>query len=63
MDEKVCCAEQLVDEVNPAMYRESSFQDFLEFLPSNINNYKRFVDASRSTELRRKTGSATPEHS
>jgi isopenicillin N synthase-like dioxygenase len=44
-DEKVCCAEELVDEVNPAMYRESSFQDFLDFLPSNINNYKRFVES------------------
>ncbi|CAO2036941.1 unnamed protein product [Urochloa humidicola] len=45
MDEKVHCAEELVDEENPEMYRESSFQDFLDFLPSNINNYKRFVES------------------
>lgn len=44
-DEKVCCAEELVDKENPEMYRESSFQDFLDFLPSNINNYKRFVES------------------
>ncbi|CAL5029431.1 unnamed protein product [Urochloa decumbens] len=45
VDEKVGCAEELVDEKNPEMYRESSFQDFLDFLPSNINNYKRFVES------------------
>jgi hypothetical protein len=45
MDEKVRCAEELVDEEHPEMYRESSFQDFLDFLPSNINNYKRFVES------------------
>ena len=45
IDEKVRCAEELVDEKHPEMYRESSFQDFLDFLPSNINNYKRFVES------------------
>ena len=45
IDEKVRCAEELVDEEHPEMYRESSFQDFLDFLPSNINNYKRFVES------------------
>ncbi|KAL6651848.1 hypothetical protein ACP70R_010773 [Stipagrostis hirtigluma subsp. patula] len=44
MDEKVHCAEELVDEHHPEMYRGSSFQDFLNFLPSNNNNYKRFIE-------------------
>ncbi|OEL24313.1 Protein DMR6-LIKE OXYGENASE 2 [Dichanthelium oligosanthes] len=48
MDEKVRCAEELVDEEHPEMYRESSFQDFLDFLPSNINNYKRFVESLKT---------------
>ncbi|KAJ1273369.1 hypothetical protein BS78_06G274600 [Paspalum vaginatum] len=42
-NEKVSCANELVDEENPGIYRESSFQDFLDFQSSNINNYKRFV--------------------
>ena len=46
MDEKVHCAKELVDEKHPEMYKESSFQDFLDFLPSNHeNNYKRFVES------------------
>ncbi|KAL6651849.1 hypothetical protein ACP70R_010774 [Stipagrostis hirtigluma subsp. patula] len=45
MHEKVDCAEELVDEQHPKMYRESSFQDFLDFLPSNVNKYKRFVES------------------
>jgi isopenicillin N synthase-like dioxygenase len=44
-DKKVRCAEELVDQENPEMYRESSFQDFLDFLPSNINNYRRFIES------------------
>ncbi|KAK1307228.1 Codeine O-demethylase [Acorus calamus] len=34
LDEKVECAEELVDEGNPRAYRESSFRDFLEYLKS-----------------------------
>jgi len=45
MNEKVHCAKELVDEEHPEMYKESSFQDFLDFLPSNMNNYKRFVES------------------
>lgn len=45
MDEKVHCAEELVDKHHPRMYRGSSFQDFLDFLPLNINKYKRFIDS------------------
>lgn len=44
MDEKVNCAEELVDEHHPKLYRGSSFHDFLNFLPSNIE-YKRFVES------------------
>ncbi|KAM0873567.1 hypothetical protein ACQ4PT_037988 [Festuca glaucescens] len=44
MDEKVDCAEELVDELHPRMYRESSFHDFLDFLPTNVNTYRRFVE-------------------
>lgn len=44
MDEKVNCAEELVDEQHPKLYRGSSFYDFLDFLPSNIE-YKRFVES------------------
>ncbi|KAL6844149.1 hypothetical protein ACP4OV_025822 [Aristida adscensionis] len=47
MDEKVHCAEELVDEHHPRLYRGSSFCDFLDFLPSNINKYKRFVESLR----------------
>ncbi|KAL6844150.1 hypothetical protein ACP4OV_025823 [Aristida adscensionis] len=47
MDEKVHCAKELVNEQHPRMYRGSSFRDFLDFLPSNINNYKRFVESLR----------------
>ncbi|TVU16475.1 hypothetical protein EJB05_40043, partial [Eragrostis curvula] len=45
MDEKVHCADELVDELHPRMYRGNSFQDFLDFLPLNINNYKRFIES------------------
>ena len=44
MDEKVGCAEELVDEGHPRMYRESSFHDFLDFLPTNVKAYRRFVE-------------------
>ncbi|KAF7019373.1 hypothetical protein CFC21_032550 [Triticum aestivum] len=44
MDEKVGCAEELVDERHPRMYRESSFHDFLDFLPTNVKAYRRFVE-------------------
>ncbi|KAL5216763.1 hypothetical protein ABZP36_008164 [Zizania latifolia] len=47
IDEVVHCAEELVDENHPAMYRASSFQDFLNFLPANMNKYKRFVESLR----------------
>jgi isopenicillin N synthase-like dioxygenase len=45
MNEKVDCAEELVDRLHPRLYRGSSFQDFLDFLPLNINNYRRFIDS------------------
>lgn len=45
MDEKVHCAEELISEQHPEMYRGSSFQDFLDFLLSNTNSYKRFVES------------------
>jgi isopenicillin N synthase-like dioxygenase len=47
MDEKVRCAEELISEQHPEMYRGSSFQDFLDFLlsKSNTNSYKRFVES------------------
>ncbi|CAM0902310.1 unnamed protein product [Alopecurus aequalis] len=45
MDEKVGCAQELVDERRPKMYRESSFHDFLDFLPTNVKSYRRFVEA------------------
>ncbi|PUZ49400.1 hypothetical protein GQ55_7G323000 [Panicum hallii var. hallii] len=45
MDEKVHCAKELVDEEHPEMYKESSFQESLDLLPSNMNNYKRFVES------------------
>uniref|UniRef100_A0ACD5WMX0 Uncharacterized protein n=1 Tax=Avena sativa TaxID=4498 RepID=A0ACD5WMX0_AVESA len=44
IDEKVDCAEELVDENRPKMYRESSFHDFLDFLPTNVETYRRFVE-------------------
>jgi isopenicillin N synthase-like dioxygenase len=44
IDEKVSCAEELVDELHPKLYRESSFHDFLDFLPTNVNTYRRFVE-------------------
>ncbi|CAM0902311.1 unnamed protein product [Alopecurus aequalis] len=44
MDEKVGCAEELVDKRHPKMYRESSFHDFLDFLPTNVKSYRRFVE-------------------
>ncbi|GJN01403.1 hypothetical protein PR202_ga18668 [Eleusine coracana subsp. coracana] len=44
MDEKVNCAKELVDDHHPKLYRGSSFHDFLDFLPSNIE-YKRFVES------------------
>uniref|UniRef100_N1QWW3 Non-haem dioxygenase N-terminal domain-containing protein n=1 Tax=Aegilops tauschii TaxID=37682 RepID=N1QWW3_AEGTA len=44
IDEKVGCAEELVDERHPRMYRESSFHDFLDFLPTNVKAYRRFVE-------------------
>jgi isopenicillin N synthase-like dioxygenase len=47
MDEEVHCAEELVDEHHPKMYRGSSFQDFLDFLPANMNRYKRYVESLR----------------
>ncbi|KAL6651846.1 hypothetical protein ACP70R_010771 [Stipagrostis hirtigluma subsp. patula] len=47
MDEKVNCAKELVDEHHPKLYRGSSFHDFLNFLPSNVNKYKRFVESLR----------------
>ncbi|KAL5214275.1 hypothetical protein ABZP36_003427 [Zizania latifolia] len=47
MDEEVHCAEGLVDKKHPKMYRGSSFQDFLNFLPANANKYKRFVESLR----------------
>ncbi|XP_047063545.1 2-oxoglutarate-dependent dioxygenase 21, chloroplastic-like [Lolium rigidum] len=43
MDENVECAEELVDEGHPKMYRESSFRDYLDFLPTNVKKYRRFV--------------------
>lgn len=47
MNEKVTSAEELVDEQNPAMYKESSFRDFLDFLPTNNINNKSYVESLR----------------
>ncbi|WVZ87592.1 hypothetical protein U9M48_034204 [Paspalum notatum var. saurae] len=46
VDEKVRCAqEELVSEQSPEMYRGSSFHDFLGFLASNIDSYKRSIES------------------
>lgn len=44
MGEKVECAEGLVDEGHPRLYKASSFHDFLEFLPTNVKACRRFVE-------------------
>lgn len=41
LHEKVACAKELVDEQNPKKYKESSFNDFLDFLTSNMDNKDR----------------------
>ncbi|KAK1686390.1 hypothetical protein QYE76_047238 [Lolium multiflorum] len=41
LHEKVACAKELVDEQNPKKYNESSFNDFLDFLTSNMDNKDR----------------------
>ena len=47
MHEKVRSAEELVDEQTPMMYEESSFRDFLDFLPANGTNNKSYIDSLR----------------
>ncbi|KAJ4777171.1 2-oxoglutarate (2OG) and Fe(II)-dependent oxygenase superfamily protein [Rhynchospora pubera] len=47
MNEKVRSAEELVDEQNPVMYKESSFRDFLDFLPSKETKNKSYIDSLR----------------
>lgn len=47
MHEKVRSAEELVDEQTPMMYEESSFGDFLDFLPANATNNKSYIDSLR----------------
>ena len=39
-------AKELVDELHPERYKESSFRDFLDFLATNDNaDGKSFIDA------------------
>ncbi|KAM0878401.1 hypothetical protein ACQ4PT_034894 [Festuca glaucescens] len=48
LHEKVACAKELVDEQNPKKYNESSFNDFLDFLTSNMDNKDRnFLESIR----------------
>ncbi|KAK7279061.1 hypothetical protein RJT34_24105 [Clitoria ternatea] len=45
MDDKMECAQELVNDQYPKKYRESSFRDFLNFLASNdIAEGKNFID-------------------
>ncbi|GMI95372.1 KAR-UP oxidoreductase 1 [Hibiscus trionum] len=49
MDDKMGTAEELVDEENPKIYKESSFKDFLDFLATDdIADGKRFIDTLRT---------------
>ncbi|KFK25135.1 hypothetical protein AALP_AA8G070500 [Arabis alpina] len=48
MDEKMSVPNQLVNDENPPRYRESSFNDFLDFLvKSDISQGDRFIDTLR----------------
>uniref|UniRef100_M4CYG1 Fe2OG dioxygenase domain-containing protein n=1 Tax=Brassica campestris TaxID=3711 RepID=M4CYG1_BRACM len=48
MDDKMSVPYQLVNNENPARYRESSFNDFLDFLVKNdISQGERFIDTLR----------------
>lgn len=47
MEKKVSTAEQLVDESNPKRYRESSFNDLLDYLSSEKFNGGSFLDTLR----------------
>jgi isopenicillin N synthase-like dioxygenase len=48
LHEKVACAKELVDKVNPEKYKESSFSDFLDHLMANIDNKQRnFLESLR----------------
>ena len=45
---KVACAKELVDEQNPAKYKESSFSDFLDHLTANMDNkHRNFLESLR----------------
>jgi hypothetical protein len=49
------------------MYRESSFRDFLDFLPTNVKTYRRFVQTLKidtaAYKDEERIGSATLRHS
>nr|AGT21478.1 KUOX1-like [Tarenaya spinosa] len=48
MDEKMTVPDRLVNDQNPVRYRESSFNDFLEFLAKNdLARGRRFIDTLR----------------
>lgn len=51
MDDKMSVPYQLVNNENPARYRESSFNDFLDFLDflvkNDISQGERFIDTLR----------------
>ncbi|XP_044326698.1 flavanone 3-dioxygenase 3-like [Triticum aestivum] len=48
MHEKVSCARELVNEQNPEKYNASSFNDFLDYLTSNLENkHRNFLESLR----------------
>ncbi|KAJ3692612.1 hypothetical protein LUZ60_011707 [Juncus effusus] len=47
MGEKVKCADKLVDKSHPELYRESSFNDFLDFLPSSGGSDRSYIESLR----------------